>query len=227
MTKKTRRELLAEANLRSQGENIRAQDRREADVKYARQIIAEAACRVGDEAIVDIILPTLDRVIRGDVQIVDLAGSEGAGLVKALRVPGLAARLRKVGVADELAAVAVRFACDFEKARIGGMVANYDGYSGGVKRSSEPERWCIAIDRLAKASDKLEADERVVVFAYVMLDMSAADTGNLLCGDLTSDANAKIFLGKYLLHKSLKKLKTFYEDWDWKAEERAKMEKSA
>ena len=83
-------------------------------VGHARQVIGDAANRVGDEAITDIILPTIDRIIQGGVDLVDLAGFEDRGLVRVLRVPGLAARLKKIGVGGDMAMTALRFSRDFE-----------------------------------------------------------------------------------------------------------------
>jgi len=189
--------------------------RRKSGVARARHVLADAANKVGDEAITAVVLPTIERIIQGGVDLVDLEGHDGKGLVRVLRVSGLASRLKKIGLTPELCGIALRFNRDFEKARIGGLVANYDGGAGG-KKSAEPERWCDAMDLLTKASAKLEHDERVALYGYVLFDVSAADLGAFLCSDLTRDREVKIFLEKYLLNKALNKLTDFYEDWDWR-----------
>jgi len=195
--------------------DVAARDVRAREVNWARQVIGDAANRVGDEAITDIVLPTIDRIIQGGVDLVDLAGHEGKGLVRVLRVSSLGARLRKIGVVGELAAVALRFSRDFERARIGGLTANYDGGGGGSKRACEPERWLEAMELLARASAKLDHDERVAVYGYVLFDVSAADLGAFLGGGLSPDKDAHKYLQKYLLNKALNKLALFYDDYEW------------
>ncbi|MGN6208823.1 hypothetical protein [Asticcacaulis sp.] len=204
-----------EMEMRARWADEAAREDRKDAVVYARHVIGDAANKVGDEAITDIVLPTIDRIIQGGVDLVDLAGHEGKGLVRVLRVSSLGARLRKIGVSDELAAVALRFSRDFEKARIGGLTANYEG-GGGSKRACEPERWLEAMERLARASAKLDHDERVAVYGYVLFDVSAADLGAFLCGGLSHDHVNHKFLEKFLLNKSLNKLALFYEDCDWR-----------
>ncbi len=189
-------------------------------MRAARELLADAANKVGDEAITDIVLPTIERVIHGGVEMVDLAGYENKGVVRVLRVAGLGYRLRRMGLPDELVAIGIRFCGDFEKARIGGLTANYNGYSGGAKRSSEPERWAEAMDLLSKASygpstAPLTHDERVVLFGYVVFDVSAADLGGFVARCVSGDEKLHQFTTKLLLNKVLNKLFLFYEDWDY------------
>ena len=192
---------------------------RRARLALARDRELTARITVGDENLEDVVTPTLERLLRDDVQMVDLAGNEGKGLVRALRATGLAYRLRRLGLTEDQQGAAVRFARDFDKARIGGLTANYQG-GGGKGQSREPERWCDAMDLLSKASTgpltcPITPDERAALFAYVILDVSLADIGAMITGTVSPDKNMHKFTGKLFLDKALNKMALFYEDWDY------------
>ncbi|WKL57252.1 hypothetical protein Q1W73_16540 [Asticcacaulis sp. ZE23SCel15] len=183
----------------------------------ALRLVSEAFASVGDEAISAIVTPAVERLMRGDVQIVDLEASEGKGKVQVLRTKGLAHSLRKAGLEDELVAVGVRYARCFERARIGGLTASYDGVS--VKGMvGQPERWLDAIDVLRQANAYLDSDMIRAVNGYVVLDLSCADVGGIVSIGVTSDRNMRIFAGKLYLRKALIRLQLFFEDMDWRAE---------
>lgn len=186
----------------------------------AKLLLADADGRIGDEAVRDIILPTIERVMNGDLQIVDLKAGEEAGLVKALRSKGLHYRLTRLNLDEELIAVALRFCKAFEAARIGGMTANLNGFSGGAKRTAQPEKWALAMDELSRASRgpvsrPLSSDERAVLYGYVIFDVSMCDLGAHVASKVSPDKNMHKFTGKLLLHKALEKLEYFYQDWDY------------
>ena len=196
-----------------------------AERKAAQTFVTEAATVVGNEAIRNIVLPTIERVLRGDLQVVDLHADEAAGLVKAVRSKGLGYRLKRLGLHDDQVAIAMRFCQTFEKARIGGLTANYDGFSGGAKRSSEPERWLLAMEELAHASQVMTDDERVVVYGYLLFDVSSGDLGGHVVGGLTGDKNMMWFTTKLYLNKALNKLDLFYQDLEWQQENIRKRQK--
>lgn len=208
--------MKTESNQAEQNERLALAQ--ESSRRYGRELLADASCRVGDEAVVKIVLPVIERVMRGDIEIVDLEAGEDKGLVKVLRTAGLAHRLRKIGLSDDLSQIALRFSRDFAAARMGGLTASYDGVGGG-KRASEPERWAEAMDLLSKASAgpsscPLTQDERVALYGYVLFDVSAADLGAFIGDGVVHGHKFLISTGKLTLVKALKKLAFFYEDWD-------------
>jgi|GEM_PF-2469674 len=197
----------------------------------AREVIADAACRVGDEAISAIVLPTIERVMGGDLQIVDLHAGAGSGLVKVVRSKGLHYRLARLGLCDDLIAVALRFNKAFERARIGNLTACYD-VAGGGNKAGDQERFVGLMRELAAASHgpvscPLTQDERVVLYGYVLMDISMADVGHYVARAVSPEKKMHQFTGKLLLHKALEKLVFFYEDLDHRADQALKAQKRA
>jgi hypothetical protein len=189
-------------------------------VKVAKGLTGLASVTIGDEAIESIIVPTIERVLQGqvidgipDMGITPHEGFEGKGLVRVLRSDGgIPYVLRRLGVEDELIGAALRFAGDFEKARIGGLTAGYDGAAGGRSGRGEPERWLEAIEELSLASRVLAADERVAVYSVVVFDRPLADVGQYLGSRLSKDKELWIILTKYVMRNALIKLVKHYDD---------------
>jgi len=194
------------------------------ETRYSAKVAAldlmAKAFRCGDETVIRVIPPSLERVRRADVSIVDLEGNEGKGLVKAVRAKGLGYRLRRLGLDDGQMQAAMRFAHDFEKARIGHLTANWNAaLVGGGKMEAEPERWCVAIDLLSKACGSLSHDEAVAALGYLAFDVSCADIGHFVAGAVSPDEKMHKFTGKLFLVKALNRLQVFYDDWDYRQDE--------
>ena len=200
---------------------LRKQEDGTAKRAAALAVLKTAETAIGNEAIRDIVVPTVERILRGDVEIVDLFAGADIGLVKAIRSKGLGYRLRRLGLGDDLIQVAMRFARDFEAARIGKLTANYEGGGRGTKVAAEPERMAEAMDILTGAMRgpvgmPMSHDERVVMTGYLVADMPMADLGAFAAAGLTPDKNIHKFTGKLYLAKALTKLAMFYEDLDWR-----------
>jgi hypothetical protein len=186
----------------------------------ARRFAAEAATKIGSEAISAVVLPTLERIMAGDLEVVDFKAVHEVGMIKAVRAKSLLTRLKDLCLDDDQMAAAINVSRLVERARIGRLTACYDGAGGGA--AHEPERFLVAVDELSKAMAKLDSHERAIVWGLTAFDVSLADLGGIVAGSLTKDRNAKIILTKYILIKALNKLSLFFLDQAWRAEEAAK-----
>lgn len=216
------RTALATRAMPANDDEVRAAKAKAKARRAAKALLRTADGHIGNEAVRDIVLPTIERVLNGDVQIVELPEQVAhAGAVKVLRSKGLHYRLTRLNLDDDLIAVALRFNKTFEAAKIGGLTANLDGFSGGAKRTSQPEKWALAMDELSRASrgpvsNPLTTDERAVLYGYVVYDVSMCDLGAYVARCVSPDEKMHKFTGKLSLHKALEKLLFFYEDWDYR-----------
>lgn len=189
----------------------------------AKGLLKEAKARCGDSSIDTIVVPTIERIVAGklvdgfDVNIVERPPEFGdKGVVRVMRSEnGLVRKLRKLRIDDELIRVALRFGDSFAAARLGGLTANYEGVNPNGGKACEPSRWLGAMDELTKACWKLDDDERILLFGFLIYDLGCADLGEYVARSLTSDKEMHVFTGKLLLSKALKKLMVFYEDVDF------------
>lgn len=201
-----------------------AKAKRRKGVKAARGLLGEASARCGDESLDLVVIPTIERVLRGDVAIALRPIEFGdTGVVRVLRsASALPWTLRRMNIADEMIHVALRFSADFEKSRLGGLTANYEGVNPNGSKGGEPERWLEAVDLLSKASARLDDDERLALYGVVLFDVSLADIGERVAGAMSKDRNMWINLTKFLTNKALNKLSLFYDDYEFIAERQGK-----
>lgn len=138
-------------------------------------------------------LPSLERMIRQDV-VLDSVKVPEAGeihLRPVLRATTLAEQMMKLGFDQGRAWVAERFVRDIESATIGKLTASYgEGLGGGT--SSEPERVLIAIDRVRKATECLNRQERTAVWSVLVFGLSMTDTGWALAGGRMGQSRARL-----------------------------------
>lgn len=141
-------------------------------------------------------LPTLERLMRDDVAMALIkvpeegqvemrpvlrAATLEEQLFKALATPGDTPE--REALAKAKAWVGERFARDVEAMTIGKLTANYEGGASRSDRSScEPERMLIAMNRVHRATRKLNRQERTAVWAILVFGLSMTDTGWALHG---------------------------------------------
>lgn len=158
-------------------------------------------------------LPSLERMIREDV-VLDQVKVPEAGeifLRPVLRAATLSERLVKMGFTAERAWVAERFARDVEASTIGRLTASYgEGCGGG--RASEPERVLIALDRLRRATECLNRQERTAVWSVLVFGMSMTDTGWALAGGRMGQSRQRLNDASWLfLDAALERMTPHYE----------------
>ena len=137
------------------------------------------------------VAPTLERLLQGDVRfgVVPMAEADGEVRMKAVvRGDGGLSKLRQIGVPIELVKTAEAFLNDVEGARIGKLTASY-GEGGGGATSAEPERMLMAMQRLIRAQEALNASDRVVLWGVLVFGLNLADMGHATDGGraLTDD----------------------------------------
>lgn len=128
-------------------------------------------------------LPSLDRLLRADLQIVSvLVADDGdVALQPALRSTAYEKQLANAGVPSELVFVAKAFIADVEGATVGKLTSSYgEGLGGGS--AAEPERLVVAMDRLLKAQRQLNRGERFAVWSALVFGLPLADIGWALYG---------------------------------------------
>lgn len=158
-------------------------------------------------------VPTLERLLREDVSIASLQTVEdGEFAVRpVMRAKGLREVLIDLGVESPHARTAEMFTADVERATIGRLTASYGEGIGGAA-TAEPLRVLQALDRLGRAQERLNRQERTAVWGFLVLGMTATDVGWALVGhkfgarrELLSNATALI------VEAGLERMTPFYE----------------
>lgn len=159
-------------------------------------------------------LPTLERMMREDVHLssVRAMGDDGVLEIRpVLRCATLSEQLLKAGFDERSAWVAEKFARDVEASTIGKLTGSYGEGRGGAT-SSEPERVLIAIDRLQKATEKLNAQERTAVWAVLVFGLSMTDTGWAVAGSRMGQSRGRLNDAAWLiLAAALERMAPHYE----------------
>lgn len=158
-------------------------------------------------------LPTLERMIRADV-VIDQVKVPEAGEVylrPVLRSVTLREQLIRAGFDPRSAWTGERFARDVEASTIGKLTGSY-GEGGGGASSSEPERVIIALDRVHKATEGLNRQERTAVWAVLVFGLSMTDTGWALAGDRVGTHRGRLNDASWLfLAAALERMTPHYE----------------
>lgn len=158
-------------------------------------------------------VPTLERLLREDVSIASLQTVEdGEFAVRpVMRAKGLREVLIDLGIESPHARTAEMFTADVERATIGRLTASYGEGIGGAA-TAEPLRVLQALDRLGRAQERLNRQERTAVWGFLVLGMTATDVGWALVGhkfgarrELLSNATALI------VEAGLERMTPFYE----------------
>jgi hypothetical protein len=158
-------------------------------------------------------LPTLERMIRADV-VLDQVKVPEAGEVHlrpVLRASTLTEQLLKAGFDRRSAWTGERFARDVEASTIGKLTGSYgEGRGGGT--ASEPERVLIAVDRVRRATEPLNRQERTAVWSVLVFGLSMTDTGWALAGERMGSARPRLNDAAWLfLAAALERMAPYYE----------------
>ncbi|ATC26486.1 hypothetical protein [Caulobacter vibrioides] len=129
-------------------------------------------------------VPTLERLLREDVSIASLQTVEDGefAIRPVMRSKTMQEVLVGCGVERAVAWAGEEFIADVERATIGRLTASYGEGLGGAA-TAEPLRVLQALDRLGRAQERLTRKERVAVWGFLVLGMSATDVGWALVGN--------------------------------------------
>lgn len=157
-------------------------------------------------------LPTLERMMRDDVAVAQIKVPEAGEVTlrSVLRAGSLEAQLAAAGFDKGRAWTGERFAADLEAMTIGKLTGSYgEGLGGG--QSIEPERVLIAMDRVARATSRLNRQERTAVWAVLAFGLSMTDTGWALFGRRAGERRSRLVDAAWLfLDAALEKMQPFY-----------------
>jgi hypothetical protein len=161
--------------------------------------------------------PTLLRLMRQDVQISTMRVPTGSGelvsqaVVRAASAP-LARRMQTDRFAANLVRVGMCFEEDVERARIGNMTSSYGeggGGGGGVKDYAFVQ--AARMERLLRASEKLNDKERPAVWGYVVFGLPLRDIGWLTAGErLGSRSGSMCDVGALFVEAALERMEPHY-----------------
>lgn len=127
--------------------------------------------------------PSLERMLKGDLDIAAVLVVEDGEvtLQPVLRSTAYDKQLLQAGVPADLVFVAKAFTSDVEGSTIGKLTGGYgEGFGGGA--TAEPERVLVAMDRLVKAQEKLNRNERFTVWSALVFGLPLVDIGWALYG---------------------------------------------
>jgi hypothetical protein len=160
--------------------------------------------------------PTLERALKGDLGFAVALESEYSHLRPrvVLKAQTVRDQLISADVDVDYADVAEGFLADVAGAQIGKLTASYgEGLGGGT--SAEPERFVIAVDRLARAQAKLSAKQRAALWGVLVFNLSLADVGYAVAGEKETFACSPHKLraaGSLLLEGALHAMLPLYRD---------------
>lgn len=163
--------------------------------EQARHVVSKAALKAVREAVAlqgRVVketgmaggVPTLERLLRGDVEMTQvLVAEEGeVHLRPAMMTASLETRLEDAGLSQRLAWVAGKFVADVEGVRIGKLTASYGEGTGGGQ-ADEALRVVIRMRRLVAAQAMLTPKERTAVWGLLVFGLNMTDVGWALAGD--------------------------------------------
>jgi hypothetical protein len=157
--------------------------------------------------------PTLERLLRGDVEMasIKVVDDGQVRMQPVVRGDATGSRLKAAGVPEDLRWTAERFLGDVEAATIGRLTASYgEGLGGG--RAAEPERLVVSLDRLARAQAVLTPKERTAVWAHLVFGLSLTDTGWAVNGERSgSRKEPLIAAGLIFVEAGLERMHPHYQ----------------